>query len=82
MDATEKMRSKPKLLDRIRHKIRFKHYSIRTEQAYVDWARRYILFHGKRRPKDMGAAEVEAFLTYLAVARKVSTSMRENGVYH
>ncbi len=55
-------------------KIRFKHYSIRTEQAYVDWARRYILFHGKRHPKDMGAAEIEVFLTHLAVVRKVSAS--------
>lgn len=65
---------KPKLLDRMREKIRFKHYSIRTEQTYVDWARRYILFHGKRHPADMGAAEVEAFLTHLAVNRKVSAS--------
>lgn len=51
----------PKLLDRVRHKIRFKHYSIRTEQAHVDWARRYILFYGKRHPADMGAAEMKAF---------------------
>src|SRR5690625_1680439 len=68
------MSTKPKLLDRIRHRIRRKHYSIRTEQAYVDWARRYILFHGKRHPREMGAAEVEAFLTNLAVARNVSAS--------
>jgi len=74
MDATAKTPDKPKLLDQMRQKIRFKHYSIRTEQAYVDWARRYILFHGKRHPKALGAAEIEAFLTHLAVARKVSAS--------
>ena len=48
------MNVKPKLLDQVRAKIRLKHYSIRTEQAYVDWIRRYILFHGKRHPQEMG----------------------------
>ncbi len=56
-----------KLLDQVRERIRYKHYSIRTERAYVDWIRRYILFHGKRHPGEMGATEVEAFLTHLAV---------------
>jgi len=64
----------PKLLDRVRDKIRLKHYSIRTEQAYVDWIRRFILFHDKRHPKEMGAAEVEAFLTHLAVRGNVAAS--------
>ena len=64
----------PRLLDRLRGEIRVRHYSIRTESAYVDWARRFILFHHKRHPQDMGAAEVEAFLTYLAVERKVAAS--------
>jgi integron integrase len=50
------------------------HYSIRTETVYADWARRFILFHGKRHPKTMGASQVEAFLTHLAVERKVSAS--------
>ena len=50
------------------------HYSIRTEEAYTDWVRRFILFHQKRHSKEMGAAEVEAFLSYLAVERKVSSS--------
>jgi integron integrase len=54
--------------------LRVKHYSIRTETAYVDWVRRYVLFHGKRHPRDLGAAEVEAFLTDLAVQRRVSAS--------
>ena len=44
--------------------LRFKHYSIRTEQSYVDWAKRFILFHGKRHPRDMGADEVRAVLTH------------------
>ncbi|BCB26152.1 integron integrase [Sulfurimicrobium lacus] len=51
-----------------------KHYSIRTEQTYVDWIKRYIFFHGKRHPKDMGAHDVEAFLTHLAVNGKVAAS--------
>ncbi|HRD48810.1 MAG TPA: integron integrase [Candidatus Competibacteraceae bacterium] len=64
----------PKLLDQMRDRIRVKHYSIRTESAYVDWARRFILFHHKRHPREMGAPEVETFLTHLAVERKVSAS--------
>jgi len=64
----------PRLLDLMRDKIRYKHYSIRTEAAYVDRARRYILFHGKRHPSCMGAKEVEAFLTHLAVHGNVAAS--------
>jgi integron integrase len=64
----------PRLLNQVRDKIRLKHYSIRTEQAYTDWVKRFILFHKKRHPKDMGAGEVEQFLTHLAVAGKVSAS--------
>lgn len=64
----------PKLLDIVRGKIRLKHYSIRTEQAYVDWIKRYILHFDKTHPKNLGAADVEAFLTHLAVAGKVSAS--------
>ena len=52
----------------------FHYYSIRTEEAYTDWARRFILFHHKRHPKNMGAAEVEAFLSHLATERSVSSS--------
>ena len=61
------MNAKPKLLDQLRDKIRTKHYSIRTGKSYLDWNRRFILFHNKNHPQDMGAAEVEQFLTYLAV---------------
>ena len=64
----------PRLLDRVRDKIRVRHYSIRTEQAYVDWIRRFILFHGKRHPEALGTAEVEAFLTHLAVDRNVAAA--------
>lgn len=64
----------PKLLERMRIHLRTRHYSIRTEEAYIDWARRFIVFHGKRHPQEMGAAEVEAFLSHLAVDRQVSAS--------
>lgn len=64
----------PKLLDQVRGKIRLKHYSIRTEQAYLDWIKRFIVFFDKRHPRDLGAAEVEAFLTHLAVVGKVAAS--------
>jgi integron integrase len=64
----------PKLLDQVRDRLRVKHYSIRTEHTYVDWIKRYILFHGKRHPKDMAARDVEAFLTHLAVHGRVAAS--------
>lgn len=64
----------PRLLDRMREALRVRHYSYRTEQAYLDWARRFILFHRKRHPAQMGAAEVGAFLTHLAAERQVSAS--------
>jgi integron integrase len=63
-----------RLLDQVRNRIRLKHYSIRTEQAYVDWIRRYIHFHGKRHPAAMGVSEIETFLTDLAVARHVAAA--------
>lgn len=66
--------SAPKLLTRLRDHLRTRHYSIRTEATYIDWVRRFILFHGKRHPQDMGAVEVEAFLTHLAVDRHVAAS--------
>ena len=66
--------SPPPLLTQVRAKIRLKHYSIRTEQAYTDWIRRYVLFHGKRHPSALGASEVEAFLTHLAVEGNVAAS--------
>ena len=68
---------KPKeapLLEQVRAVIRFKHYSLRTEQSYLDWIKRFILFHCGRHPKHLGAAEVRAFLTHLAVEAKVAAS--------
>jgi integron integrase len=64
----------PKLLDQVSARLRVKHYSLRTEKSYLDWIKRYILHHGKRHPLEMGAVEVEDFLTHLAVARNVSAS--------
>jgi Phage integrase, N-terminal SAM-like domain len=60
----------PKLLDQVRDKLRVKHYSIRTEQTYVDWIKRYIFFHDKRHPKNMEARDVEAFFTHDAGAAR------------
>jgi len=65
---------KPRLLDRVRDRIRYKHYSIRTEQAYLDWIRRFIWFNHRRHPEDMGAAEVEAYLTNLATVGGVAAA--------
>ena len=65
---------KPRLMDQVRNTLCVHHYSIRTEQAYTQWIRRFICFHNKRHPKDMGKAEVEAFLTHLAVKKNVSAS--------
>jgi site-specific recombinase XerD len=63
-----------KLLDQVRDAIRVRHYSYRTEESYVQWIRRFILFHHKQHPKDMGATEIEAFLTHLAVHERVAVS--------
>ena len=63
---------KPRLLDQVRNVLRVKHYARRTEQSYIHWIKRFILFHNKRHPRDMSSKEVEAFLTHLAVKRHVS----------
>src|SRR5690606_7407901 len=72
--------SSSRLLDRLRERIRLKHLSIRTEQAYVGWVRRYIIHHGKRHPREMGKVEVEAFLTSLAVDRDVSAATQSQAL--
>lgn len=69
-----------KLLDQIRDAIRLKHYSYSTEKTYVHWAKRFILFHNKRHPAEMGVAEVEAFLTYLAKEGNVSSSTQNQAL--
>jgi integron integrase len=70
----------PRLLDQVRAKLRLLHYAIRTEEAYVDWIRRFILFHHKRHPREMGATEIEAFLTHLAVDGKVAASTQNQAL--
>jgi hypothetical protein len=67
-DSTPQTPPPPKLLDQVRDRLRAKHYSIRTETQYLQWIRRFILFHDKRHPRERGAVEVEAFLKHLAVA--------------
>ncbi|MFH1679542.1 MAG: integron integrase [Candidatus Eisenbacteria bacterium] len=70
----------PRLLDQVREAIRARHYSRRTEKAYVGWIERFIRFHRMRHPKEMGAAEVAAFLSHLAVRGKVSASTQNQAL--
>ena len=72
--------SPPKLLDRVRDAVRTRHYSRRTEEAYVTWIRRYIVFHRKTHPAQMGASEISQFLTWLAVQRRVSASTQNQAL--
>jgi integron integrase len=72
--------NKPKLLDQVRDIIRRRHYSIRTEQAYVDWIKRFILYHDKRHPRDMAEEEVTEFLTHLARDRNVAASTQNQAL--
>src|SRR4029450_1617092 len=69
-----------KLLDQMRDVLRTRHYAIRTENAYVDWTKRFILFHQKRHPTAMGRVEIEAFLTHLAVERHVAASTQNQAL--
>jgi site-specific recombinase XerD len=71
---------RPKLLDQVRQAIRFRHYGIRTEEAYVQWIKRFILFHDKRHPREMGVKEVEQFLSDLAVNRHVAVSTQNQAL--
>jgi hypothetical protein len=66
--------SEKKLLDQVADALRVKHYSYRTEQTYVDWIRRYILFHNKRHPREMSETEIRTFITYLATERHLSAA--------
>lgn len=74
------MTQKRKLLDRVRDAVRLKNYSYRTEKAYVNWVKRYILFHQKRHPEEMGRDEIEAFLTHLAVEGNVAASTQNQAL--
>lgn len=80
MSTDSQDRKSPRLLDQVRELIRIRHYSIRTEQAYVQWIRRYILFHDKRHPRELGAEEVTAFLSHLAIKRNVAASTQNQAL--
>jgi len=72
--------TQPKLLDRVRDRLRYKQYSLRTEQAYIHWIKRFIYFHGKRHPEQMNGPEVEAFLTHLATKEKVAAATQNQAL--
>ena len=72
--------TKPRLLDEVRSALRVKHYSIRTEEAYIQWIKRFIYFHNKKHPAEMGEAEISAFLTYLAVTKNVTASTQNQAL--
>jgi len=74
------MARKPRLLDEVRARIRARHYSAATERAYCDWIRRFILFHHKRHPRDMGVDEIQAFLSWLALERKVAAATQDQAL--
>jgi len=78
--VADQQRQPPKLLDRVREAIRTRHYSGRAEKAYVGWIRRYVLFHNKRHPADMGEAEIGQFLSSLALDGKVSASTQNQAL--
>ena len=73
-DANTRTPKSPRLLDRVRDAIAFRHYSVRTEEQYIHWIKRFIYFSGKRHPAEMGAAEVTAFLNHLAREREVAAA--------
>ncbi len=70
----------PRLMDQVRDAVRTLHYSLRTERVYLQWIRRYILFHGKRHPREMGKEEVSAFLTHLAVQKNVAAATQNQAL--
>ena len=67
-------------MEQVREALRPRHYSLRTEQAYAYWVKRFVLFHGKRHPREMGAAEVASFLSWLAVAGQISAATQGQAV--
>jgi integron integrase len=75
-----KIIKQPKLLDRVRAELRVNHYSKKTEEAYISWIKRYIFFHNKKHPEEMGEEEVKQFLNYLAVEKHVSASTQNQAL--
>ena len=80
VDATDAAVAGPRLLDALRQQIRTKHYSLRTEEAYVHWVRSFIHFHQRRHPAELGRVEVEAFLTWLAAERGVAAATHKQAL--
>jgi integron integrase len=80
MPAAQEQPHRPRLLDQVRDEIRLRHYSLRTEHTYLGWIKRFILFHNKRHPREMGAAEITRYLTHLAVRNKVSASTQNQAL--
>ena len=76
VEKERNMQIKKKLLDVVRDKVRLKHYSLSTEKTYIHWIKRYIFYHNKKHPVEMAKPEIEAFLTHLAVERKVLPTTR------
>ena len=76
----KRLMSPPRLLDQVREAARLRHFSIRTEQAYVGWVRRFVLFHGTRHPREMGAEEIRSFLSHLATERDVAASTQNQAL--
>ena len=71
---------KPKLLDIVRNEIRTKHYSRKTEESYISWIKRFVIFNNKKHPIDMGKEEIQKFLSYLAVERHISASTQNQAL--
>ena len=79
-EALPYLSSNPKLLDQVRYALRAKHYALRTEETYINWIKRFILFHNKRHPKEMNTPEIEQFLTYLAVEKNVAAATQNQAL--
>ncbi|MCB9503309.1 MAG: integron integrase [Deferribacteres bacterium] len=79
-DFTNSSTKSPKLLEQVRYALRTKHYALSTEKTYIDWIRQYILYHNKRHPREMGAKEIQIFLSYLAVKRHVAASTQNQAL--
>ena len=78
--GTPSQHQPPKLLEQVRTTIRTRHYSLRTEETYLSWIKRFILFHGKRHPREMGGREIQEFLSYLAVEGQVAASTQSQAL--
>ncbi|MDK1030268.1 MAG: phage integrase N-terminal SAM-like domain-containing protein [Anaerolineae bacterium] len=72
--------SSSKLLDQLKDKLRAKHYSLRTENSYTSWVRKFILYHNKRHPRDMGPKEINAYITHLALKKHVAASTQNQAL--